>query len=116
MRYRGQELSAKAYPLGDKYPNRQPKTGDAANFGLFKNNCKIRSSSLSMRLSADFKLVGGAIRRHCSEFKGQRQNQWRNGAILKYASIHSMHHVANQNADHIDLCDIRIFSLVLISP
>ncbi|MCJ1365340.1 hypothetical protein MMC16_004461 [Acarospora aff. strigata] len=56
------------YPFGDVYPAKdgkpaKPKTGDAANFGLFKNNW-------------------GQIRRHCSQFKGQSQAQWRNGAFL----------------------------------
>ena len=33
------------YPLGDVYPNKQQKTGDAANFGIFKQNwLMIRSS------------------------------------------------------------------------
>lgn len=33
------------YPLGDIYPNNQQKTGDAANFGIFKQNwLMIRSS------------------------------------------------------------------------
>lgn len=40
IRYRGPKLSATAYPFGDQYPDHRPKTGDAANFGLFKNNCK----------------------------------------------------------------------------
>ena len=38
-------MDGTSYPLGDTYPsvNGKPpvqKTGDAANFGLFKNNCK----------------------------------------------------------------------------
>ena len=45
MSCRGEKLSASAYPFGDQYPNHQPKTGDAANFGLFKNNCRFASKS-----------------------------------------------------------------------
>lgn len=32
-------MNGHVYPYGDVYPGGIPKTGDAANFGLFKNNC-----------------------------------------------------------------------------
>ncbi|KAI4159962.1 MAG: hypothetical protein LQ342_006178 [Letrouitia transgressa] len=61
-------MSGKAYHFGDTYPPdengyRKPKTEDAANFGLFKNNW-------------------GTIRASCSQFKGQKASDWRNGAVL----------------------------------
>ena len=56
MHYRGEKLSASAYRFGDQYPNGRPKTGDAANFGLFKNNCKRRSRLLE--IPADFSSKG----------------------------------------------------------
>lgn len=55
------------------------------------------------------------MRRYCSEFKGQRQDQWRNGGILKYVSIHSFHHLAQQPPASLDVCDMGSFDLVLIS-
>lgn len=50
--YRGCAMSGTSYPLGDVYPsvNGAPpvqKTGDAANFGLFKNNCQSPSVPFS---------------------------------------------------------------------
>ncbi|KAL8827863.1 MAG: hypothetical protein Q9170_006845 [Blastenia crenularia] len=59
----GCAFSGTAYPYGDQTPDGKPKTDDAANFGLFKNNW-------------------GNIRRYCSKFKGQTQDQWENGAEL----------------------------------
>ncbi|KAL8708516.1 MAG: hypothetical protein Q9220_006568, partial [cf. Caloplaca sp. 1 TL-2023] len=56
-------MSGTAYPFGDKTPDGKPKTGDSANFGLFKNNW-------------------GNIRKYCSEFKGRTQEQWKDGAVL----------------------------------
>ncbi|KAL8948626.1 MAG: hypothetical protein Q9222_005204 [Ikaeria aurantiellina] len=56
-------MSGTAYPLGDKTPDGKGKTGDSANFGLFKNNW-------------------GNIRRYCSKFKGKSQDQWQDGAVL----------------------------------
>jgi hypothetical protein len=35
------------YPLGDVYPNGAPKTGDAANFGIFKQNWLMIRTSMS---------------------------------------------------------------------
>lgn len=58
-----------AYPYGDDYPGPDgkddgtPKTGDAANFGLFKNNWK-------------------QIRTYCTQFQNQSAAQWNNGAAL----------------------------------
>ena len=57
------------YPYGDDYPGPDggddgtPKTGDAANFGLFKNNWK-------------------QIRTYCTQFMNQTSAQWNNGAAL----------------------------------
>lgn len=54
-----------AYPYGDVYPDKDktPKTGDFANFGLFKNNW-------------------GVMRTYCTDFMGQQESEWRNGDVL----------------------------------
>ncbi|KAK4696163.1 hypothetical protein P7C71_g1718, partial [Lecanoromycetidae sp. Uapishka_2] len=54
------------YPYGDVEPASAgggPKTGDAANFGLFKNNWL-------------------QIRTYCTQFQGQNASDWNNGAVL----------------------------------
>ena len=60
-------MSGLAYPYGDAYPNRAPKTDDAANFGLFKNNWL-------------------AIRTYCKQFSNKTAEDWRMGTVLKYGS------------------------------
>jgi hypothetical protein len=52
-------MEASDYPYGDS------KTEDSANFGIFKNNWYM-------------------IRTACSQFSGQTEADWNNGAALKY--------------------------------
>ncbi|KAI4201784.1 MAG: hypothetical protein LQ346_002095 [Caloplaca aetnensis] len=59
----GCRLSGTVYPFGDVTPDGKLKTGDSANFGLFKNNW-------------------GTIRRHCTSFQGKSQDEYRDGAVL----------------------------------
>lgn len=51
------------YPRGDVYPNGQRKTGDAANFGVFKQNGLMMRSAWSgfAGLSAEAFLKGAAL-------------------------------------------------------
>ena len=56
-------MTSSAYPYGDVTPDGKPKTGDSANFGLFKNNWYM-------------------LRQYCSRFAGQTEAQWNNGAAL----------------------------------
>jgi hypothetical protein len=49
--------------MGTNYPYGDRKTGDAANFGIFKQNW-------------------GMLRVACSRFKGQSASSWNNGAAL----------------------------------
>jgi hypothetical protein len=54
----GSEMEASDYAYGDG------KTEDSANFGIFKNNWYM-------------------IRTACSQFSGQTEADWNNGAALK---------------------------------
>jgi len=58
----GSEMEASDYAYGDG------KTEDSANFGIFKNNWYM-------------------IRTACSQFSGQTEADWNNGAALKYVFI-----------------------------
>lgn len=50
------------YPLGDVYPNGQRKVGDAANFGIFKQNwLMIRSSSPQFAGLGPTQYLSGAV-------------------------------------------------------
>jgi hypothetical protein len=55
-------MEASDYAYGDG------KTEDSANFGIFKNNWYM-------------------IRTSCSQFSGQTEAEWNNGAALKYVFI-----------------------------
>ena len=56
-------MDGTSYPYGDVLPDGTPKTGDSANFGLFKNNWYM-------------------LRTYCSKFAGQGEGDWNNGAVL----------------------------------
>lgn len=55
--------SPEGYPFGDVYPNKIPKTGDAANFGIFKQNWFM-------------------IRHAWRPFKSFGDSQWQTGIAL----------------------------------
>ena len=46
-------MSGTSYPLGDLLPDGTPKTGDSANFGLFKNNCEDLDLVVSLSFGWD---------------------------------------------------------------
>ena len=72
-------MSGTAYPYGDLQPDGQPKTGDSANFGLFKNNW-------------------GMMRTYCTQFKGKSESDWNDGAVLNtddQAAIWCQHDMIN---------------------
>ncbi|KAI4213995.1 MAG: hypothetical protein LQ351_003399 [Letrouitia transgressa] len=91
-------MSGQAYPFGDVSPPdengyKAPKTEDAANFGLFKNNCACTPLPSFRTLSHPPKIklgipdsnccqIGGTIRANCRQFQGQSVSDWRNGAVL----------------------------------
>ncbi|KAL9611741.1 MAG: hypothetical protein Q9167_003627 [Letrouitia subvulpina] len=71
-------MSGQAYPYGDQSPDGTPKTEDAANFGLFKNNSKLKEK----KNDSNWAQQGGTIRANCAQFQGQGASDWRNGAVL----------------------------------
>ncbi|KAL8736481.1 MAG: hypothetical protein Q9166_000273 [cf. Caloplaca sp. 2 TL-2023] len=56
-------FSGTVYPLGDVSPDGTPKTGDSADFGLFKNHW-------------------GNTRQYYTQFQGKTDEQYKNSAAL----------------------------------
>lgn len=76
-------MDASYMPVGDQSPDGTPKTGDAANYGLFKNNCRSKSSPATLTTLLKGRDLGGNIRAYCAQFAGKTADEYADGIALK---------------------------------